>query len=101
MRIDSEILAKMSEGEKAEFAIWAELLESKGYELLCQFLQGNSESVHAVIQNPSSWDEHVYARGKRDALNFVLNLETILENRVMEMHVAEDVDEFEESLLSL
>jgi hypothetical protein len=56
------------------------------------------KSVHAVIQNPSSWDEHVYARGQRDALNFVLNLETILENRVMEMHVAEDVEELEESL---
>jgi hypothetical protein len=83
MRIDSEILAKMSEGEKAEFAIWAELLDSKGYELLCQFLQGNSDSVHAV---------------KRDALNFVLNLETILENRVMEMHVTEDVEELEEAL---
>ena len=98
MRIDSDILAKMSDGEKAEFAIWADLLESKGYELLCQFLTGNAESVHAVIQNPNTWDEHVYARGQRDALNFVLNLETILENRVMEMHVAEDVEEFEESL---
>jgi hypothetical protein len=28
----------------------------------------------------------------------VLNLETILENRVMEMHVTEDVEELEEAL---
>lgn len=98
MRIESDILAKMSDGEKAEFAIWADLLESKGYELLCQFLSGNSDSVHAVIQNPSSWDEHVYARGQRDALNYVLNLEAILEARVMEMHVSDDVEELEESL---
>lgn len=98
MRIDSETLALMSDAERAEFAIWTELLESKGYEILCQFLTGQAESVHSIIQNPNNWDEHVYARGQRDALNYVLNLEAILEARIAEKTVEADVAEFEETL---
>lgn len=98
MRIDSDIHAHMSDSEKQEFAIWADLLESKGYELLVQFLSGQAESVHSAIQNPNSWEEHIYARGQRDALNMVLNLETILEARISEMSVREEVEELEESL---
>jgi hypothetical protein len=98
MRIEAEALSLMSDAEKAEFAIWENLLNSEGYEILCQFLQGQAESVHNIIQNPNNWDEHVYARGQRDALNMVLNLESIIEARVAEMTVADDVAEFEESL---
>lgn len=98
MRIDNEVHAQMSATEKAEFAIWAELLDSRGYELLVQFLSGQAESVHNIIQNPNTWEEHVYARGQRDALNYVLNLEAILEARVAEMTAADEIEELEESL---
>ena len=53
MRIENEALALMSNAEKAEFAIWADFLEGKGYELLTQFLSGQAESIHSIIQNPS------------------------------------------------
>ncbi len=98
MRIESDALKRMTPAEQAEFNLWESFLNSEGYEILCQFLQGQADSVHNVIQNPNSWDEHVYARGQRDALNMVLNLESILEARVSEMTVADDVAEFEESL---
>lgn len=98
MQIDSNIHKKLSDSEKEEFEIWNELLESRGYEALVQFLSGQYESLHAVIQNPNSWDEHLYARGHRDGLNLVLNLEAILEARIQELSVEEDVEEFERSL---
>jgi hypothetical protein len=99
MRIDGNTLLRMSDGEKAEFAIWTEFLEGDGYQLLRQFLEGQSESAHHIIQNPANWDEHVYARGTRDALNFVLNLESILEARIAEIEVALETEEIEESLV--
>jgi hypothetical protein len=98
MRIENEALALMSNAEKAEFAIWADFLEGKGYELLTQFLSGQAESIHSIIQKPSSWDEHIYARGQRDALNYVLNLESILEARVSEKIIEAELEEVEESL---
>ena len=67
-------------------------LEGKGYELLTQFLSGQAESIHSIIQNPSSWDEHIYARGQRDALNYVLNLESILEARVSEKIIEAELE---------
>lgn len=98
MQIDNSIHLKLTDEEKQEFEIWQELLESRGYKALTQFLQGQYDSLHAVIQNPNSWDEHVYARGQRDGLNLVLNLEAILEARVQELSVEDEVDEFERSL---
>lgn len=98
MQIDNTTHLKLSDEEKEEFEIWVELLESRGYKALVQFLSGQYESLHSVIQNPNSWDEHVYARGQRDGLNLVLNLEAILEARVQELSVEDEVDEFERSL---
>ena len=95
MRIDNDTHALLSDGEKAEFALWGELLESKGYAMLVQFLEGQGESIQAVIDNPNTWDEHVYARGKRDALNWVFNLEAILEARVAEKTVEYDIADFD------
>ena len=98
MQIDNQIHLQMSDAEKAEFEIWKELLESRGYAALLTFLSGQTDAIQATLENPSSWDHHVYARGQRDALNLVFNLEGILEARINELAVADDVDEFEESL---
>lgn len=98
MEIDNTTHLNLSDAEKQEFEIWNELLESRGYAALVEFLSGSYESIYATLQNPSSWDQHVYARGQRDALNLVLNLEGILEARIQELSAAEDVAEFEESL---
>ena len=96
MYLDSAVLQKMGPSEQAEFQMWESFLESDSYKLLCEFLGNQAESVHYVIQNPNSWDEHVYARGQRDALNLVLNLEAILEARVQEMVAEADEDEMDQ-----
>lgn len=95
MQISQDTINRMEPGDQAEFQIWTELLESRGYKLLVEFLQGNAESVHAILQNPNSWDEHLYNRGRRDALLQVLNLEAILEARVAEID-AESEETFED-----
>lgn len=95
MQISQDTINRMESGDQAEFQIWTELLESRGYKLLVEFLQGNAESVHAILQNPNSWDEHLYNRGRRDALLQVLNLEAILEARVAEID-AESEETFED-----
>ena len=92
--LSQEVLAALTTDDKQELEIWTELLESRGYRQLLLFLEGNFNSVKAVIENANSWDEYLYSRGGRDALNLVLNLETILATR-MEL-VAEAKIEAEE-----
>ena len=79
MDIKQEHHALLSGEDKQEFEIWEELLNHRGYALLHEFLSGHNDSCAAVIQNPGTWDNHNYARGYRDALALVLNLEAILE----------------------
>jgi hypothetical protein len=98
MRIDNDTHSLLSDAEKAEFDLWGDLLESKGYAMLVQFLEGQGGSIQSVIDNPNSWDEHVYARGQRDALNWVLNLEAILEARIAEKSIEADVVEFDTAI---
>ena len=93
MRIEQHILNGMNPQEKAEYDIWEELLESRGFEILEQYLNGYLESNHAILQNPNSWDQHVYSRGFRDALLLVLNLEQILEAKVMETVASAEEEE--------
>ena len=95
MQISQETINRMDAGDQTEFQIWSELLESRGYSLLVEFLESQAESIHAILQNPNSWDEHLYNRGRRDALSQVLNLEAILEARVAEID-AESVDTVED-----
>ena len=89
MDIKQEHHALLSGEDKQEFEIWEELLNHRGYALLHEFLSGHNDSCAAVIQNPGTWDNHNYARGYRDALALVLNLEAILEAKVVQ--IAEDI----------
>lgn len=97
MNIEQHTLLGMSDEEKAEYDIWTELLDSRGYNLLLQFLQGYMDNSQAVIQNPNSWDEHLYHRGQRDALTLVFQLEAILEARIAEMEAQLQESEEEEN----
>ena len=80
--LSQETLAALSTDDKQELEIWTELLESRGYKQLLLFLEGNFNSISTVIDNANNWDEYMYARGSRDALSLVLNLETILASRM-------------------
>lgn len=82
MDLSEDILANLTQEDKQELEIWTELLESRGFELLRRFLQGNYDSNEQVIANAPTWDSYVYARGSRDALSLVLNLKEILEHRL-------------------
>lgn len=84
MDLSQETLSALSADDKQELEIWTELLESRGFDLLVRFLQGNYDSNTQVIENAASWDGYVYARGARDALGLVLNLEQIIEARLKE-----------------
>lgn len=82
MDLSQDVLAALSAEDKQELEIWTELLESRGFDLLTRYLEGNAESNAQVIENAASWDAYVYARGARDALGLVLNLKEILESRL-------------------
>jgi len=109
MDLSQDILAALTPEDKQELEIWEELLASRGYDLLVRFLTGNAESVAAIIENANNWDQYVYARGSRDALNLVLNLEEILAARLTQtaeenVEVAEDPtldQEFDEISVNL
>lgn len=95
MNLSQDTLAMLSPEDKQELEIWNELLSSRGFELLIRYLQGNAESNAQVIENAANWDGYVYARGARDALNLVLNLQEILEARLNQT-AEENVDLLEE-----
>ena len=97
MHLSQEILGALGEEDKQELEIWTELLESRGFELLKRFLSDNYESNKAVIDNAVNWDGYVYARGARDALNLVLNLQEILEARLTQT-AEETIEEAEHDL---
>ncbi len=85
MFIDEESLGLLTDQDKEEFAIWEELLSSRGFALLKEFLEVRAESANSVIENAVSWEHYQYNRGGRDALALVLNLETTLEQKVQSM----------------
>jgi hypothetical protein len=94
MQIPQEVLGTLSDTDKQEYEIWQELLNSRGYALLVDFLKDTSESNQGVINNANSWDAYVYARGQRDGLGQVLNLELILNAKVES--IAEELAEIAE-----
>lgn len=88
MDLSESILGALSQDDKQELEIWNELLDSRGFNLLTRFLQGNADSNATVIENAATWDQYNYSRGARDALGLVLNLQEILEARLTQ--TAED-----------
>lgn len=82
MDIPQEVLGIMTDQDKQEYEIWQELLNSRGYKLLLEFLEDGAEAVDAVIQNAHSWDAYVFARGQKDGLYRTLNLEAILDAKI-------------------
>ena len=97
MQIDDTVHASLTDADKQELEIWQELLDSRGFAQLQKMLAEQSESIQQVIANANNWDAYVYARGQRDSLSLVTNLEAILEHKVNS--IAETMqDEAEQSL---
>jgi hypothetical protein len=92
MHINQDALGILSDADKQEFEVWQELLSSRGYKLLTEFLSEQQGGNQNVLENAANWDAYVYARGQRDALNSVLNLEQILEGKIQSI-VDDHVDE--------
>jgi hypothetical protein len=94
MQIPQQVLGSLTDTDKQEYEIWQELLNSRGYRLLVDFLSEQQASTQSVIDNANTWDAYVYARGQRDGLGNVLNLEAILEAKIEQ--VAEELEEIAE-----
>lgn len=94
MHLDQDVLKALSPEDKQELEIWEELIASRGYEQLRLLLSQQKESMEAIIQTAQNWDQYLYARGSRDGLNLVLNLEAILEDKLKaKAHEVEEIDE--------
>lgn len=94
MHIEEKALGILSDTDKQEFEVWQELLNSRGYKLLIEFLTEQDNSVQAVLENAANWDAYVFARGQRAAVGLVLGLETLLEARIegiVDQHVESEV----------
>jgi hypothetical protein len=93
MDIPQSVLASLTDQDKQEYEIWQELLNSRGFLLLTEFLKDGAESTKAVIDNANNWDAYVFARGQRDGLDRVLNLQAILDAKIES--IAEELDELD------
>jgi hypothetical protein len=79
-----DVLKLLSPQDKAELALWEELIASKGFALLLQTLTAQHASAVHVIQNAPAWEVYHYQRGIRDGLETILNLESSVEFAVQD-----------------
>jgi len=85
MHIDQDAARILTDGEKQEYEVWQELLDSRGYKLLKEFLAESQVTTTSIIEHAGSWDQYLHARGQRDGLDLVLNLEALLESRIQSL----------------
>lgn len=108
MHIEESILGILSDTDKQEFEVWQELLNSRGYKLLTEFLVEQDVGIQSTIENAANWDAYVFARGQRNVTSTILQLESILQSKIQTIvddHVSEvledDPNEFDELEVNL
>jgi hypothetical protein len=107
MHITQDALGLLTETEKQEFEIWQELIDSRGYRQLIEYLQGHQKAVSLGIDHAPSWEDYLYNRGQRDAFNVVIQLPEILEAQIaakqeaVEEAALEPEDEYDEVAVNL
>jgi hypothetical protein len=84
MYTHEDILRKLPPEDAKELALWEALFESPGYALQKQVVVEQLEAALSVLANAPSWETYQYARGARDALNVVFNLEATVQYKVQE-----------------
>lgn len=89
-----EVLKFLSPQDKEELAMWEGLIAHPGFKLLIQRVSAQYDSAIGVLANAPNWDAYTYARGIRDSLSGVINLEAFLE-----FSVQEKLQEAKESIL--
>lgn len=79
-----EVLRFLSPQDKEELAMWEGLIAHPGFKLLIHRVSSQYDSALGVLANAPNWDAYTYARGIRDSLAAVINLEAFLEFSVHE-----------------
>lgn len=85
MNLEQGTIAALTNEEKQELELWTELIESRGFNQLRELMEQEAQSNRDIIENAANWDQYVYARGKRDAIDILLNLQEIIEYRLSQM----------------
>lgn len=66
---------ELTAAEKETYGKLQSVLGSPGFKIIEQDLQEKVIALQPTLQNPQSWEAHCYARGVRDGIAQLLNIE--------------------------
>lgn len=87
---------QLTAGEKETYGKLQSVLGSPGFKIILQDLQEKVLALQPTLQNPANWEAHVYARGVRDGLAQLINIEDRIRLEYSQ-NVADRVTESEEA----
>lgn len=73
--MEPDFWSKLTDSEKETYGQLQAVLGSPGWKVISRDLNDILEGLRGTLDNPPTWDAHVYARGVRDGLFQLIGLE--------------------------